>query len=226
MDAPTRHGRARVNKGRLGIEGRRRGNEPLGGNHGGPPVHGSSTTRAAMQVHGAAMKLVPRSSALQRYASAPRACVHRHGSLHPSASIPRGEGLGPLGMRVDPRGHEPRRRTSVTRRSGSEGIWPRFRGSEMRETSAKAVGQVWRGRQARLAQALRAIKVEPLDSSLGRSIGELLGASGWPTSLMPASFCSVGPTTAFASAIRTTFCDPGVDGCALRAAPAAPRWLC
>ena len=45
-------------------------------------------------------------------------------------------------------------------------------------THVGVVGQVWRGRrQARLAQALRAIKVEPLDASLGQSIGELLGAS-------------------------------------------------
>jgi hypothetical protein len=45
-------------------------------------------------------------------------------------------------------------------------------------THVGVVAQVWRGRrQARLAQALRAIKVTSLDASLGRAIGELLGAS-------------------------------------------------
>ncbi|HEX8790636.1 MAG TPA: hypothetical protein VF765_06765 [Polyangiaceae bacterium] len=46
-------------------------------------------------------------------------------------------------------------------------------------THVGIVGQAWRSpRQARLAQALRAIKIAPLDASLGRSIGELLGATG------------------------------------------------
>lgn len=46
-------------------------------------------------------------------------------------------------------------------------------------THVGIVGQVWRSRrQARLAQALRAIEVEPLGASLGRPIGELLGATG------------------------------------------------
>ena len=45
-------------------------------------------------------------------------------------------------------------------------------------THVGVVGQVWRGRrQARLAQALRAIKVAPLEASMGRSIGALLAAS-------------------------------------------------
>lgn len=45
-------------------------------------------------------------------------------------------------------------------------------------THVGIVGQVWRGsRQARLAQALRAIKIAPLDASMGRPIGELLAAS-------------------------------------------------
>ena len=42
------------------------------------------------------------------------------------------------------------------------------------------VAQVWRGpgpRQARLAAALRAIDVQPLDEALGRTTGELLARS-------------------------------------------------
>jgi hypothetical protein len=46
-------------------------------------------------------------------------------------------------------------------------------------THVGIVGQVWRGhRQARLAHALKAVKIAPLEASLGRAIGELLGASG------------------------------------------------
>lgn len=40
------------------------------------------------------------------------------------------------------------------------------------------VGQIWRGRgprEARLAAALRAIDVRPLDDALGRAAGQLLG---------------------------------------------------
>lgn len=44
-------------------------------------------------------------------------------------------------------------------------------------THAGVVGQVWRGgpRQARLSQALAGIDIRPLDESLGRSAGVLLG---------------------------------------------------
>ncbi len=47
-------------------------------------------------------------------------------------------------------------------------------------THGGVVGQVWRGgsRQARLASALRAIEVVPLDDALGRRAGVLLAGSG------------------------------------------------
>lgn len=46
-------------------------------------------------------------------------------------------------------------------------------------THGGVVGQVWRGgsRQARLARALRAIEVAPLDDELGHRAGVLLGAA-------------------------------------------------
>jgi hypothetical protein len=43
------------------------------------------------------------------------------------------------------------------------------------------VGQAWRGRgprQARLAMALEAIEIRPLDRALGRAAGELLARAG------------------------------------------------
>jgi hypothetical protein len=47
-------------------------------------------------------------------------------------------------------------------------------------THGGIVGQVWRKppRQARLAQALRAIDIHPLGAELGRLSGELLSATG------------------------------------------------
>jgi hypothetical protein len=47
-------------------------------------------------------------------------------------------------------------------------------------THAGVLGQVWRGgpRQARLAQALAALDVRPLDVRLGTAAGELLAANG------------------------------------------------
>lgn len=47
-------------------------------------------------------------------------------------------------------------------------------------THAGVLGQVWRGgpRQARLSQALAGIDVRPLDVKLGRTAGQLLGATG------------------------------------------------
>lgn len=48
-------------------------------------------------------------------------------------------------------------------------------------THGGVVGQVWRGghgRQARLARALRAIDVRPIDDELGRRAGVLLGRAG------------------------------------------------
>ena len=47
-------------------------------------------------------------------------------------------------------------------------------------THGGVVGQVWRGgsRQARLASALRAVQVVPLDEALGRRAGVLLAGSG------------------------------------------------
>lgn len=42
------------------------------------------------------------------------------------------------------------------------------------------MGQVWRGggRQARLARFLRGVEIAPLDETLGRRAGELLGRIG------------------------------------------------
>lgn len=47
-------------------------------------------------------------------------------------------------------------------------------------THGGVLGQVWRGqtRQARLAQALRAVDVRPLDAALGQAAGRLLAGSG------------------------------------------------
>ncbi len=48
-------------------------------------------------------------------------------------------------------------------------------------TSAIVIGQVWRdgrGRQARLARLLRAVDIRPIDHSLGRAAGVLLGRAG------------------------------------------------
>jgi hypothetical protein len=48
-------------------------------------------------------------------------------------------------------------------------------------THPLVLAQVWRGgggRQARLARALRAIEVVPLDEDCGKRVGELLGRTG------------------------------------------------
>lgn len=48
-------------------------------------------------------------------------------------------------------------------------------------SSGGVVGQVWRGghgRQATLARLLPAIDIQPIDESVGRSIGVLLAATG------------------------------------------------
>jgi predicted nucleic acid-binding protein len=53
----------------------------------------------------------------------------------------------------------------------------REHGLELR-SSAIVVGQVWRdpsGRQARLAQLLRAVDVRPIDHEMGREAGVLVG---------------------------------------------------
>ncbi len=63
-------------------------------------------------------------------------------------------------------------------------IWIRLKASQISGeppvTHAGVLGQVWRGgpRQARLSHALSGVDVRPLDERLGRSAGELLGASG------------------------------------------------
>lgn len=62
-------------------------------------------------------------------------------------------------------------------------MWVRLKGlsngGEVPVTHGGVVGQVWRGgpRQARLAAALEAIDVRPLDERLGRLAGELLAAT-------------------------------------------------
>jgi hypothetical protein len=63
-------------------------------------------------------------------------------------------------------------------------MWTRLKAAELAGdvpiTHAGVVGQVWRGgpRQARLSQALGGVDVRPLDASLGRAAGELLGVTG------------------------------------------------
>lgn len=63
-------------------------------------------------------------------------------------------------------------------------MWTRLKAAriagDLPVTHAGVLGQVWRGgpRQARFSQALAGIEVRPLDESLGRSAGELLGAAG------------------------------------------------
>ena len=64
-------------------------------------------------------------------------------------------------------------------------MWRRLKGALQTETPPRThggvVAQVWRGgtgRQARLAMALRAVEVVPLDAALGRRAGVVLGRSG------------------------------------------------
>ena len=64
-------------------------------------------------------------------------------------------------------------------------MWRRFKGALQAESPPKThggvVAQVWRGgtgRQARLAAALQAIEVVPLDAELGRNAGVLIVGSG------------------------------------------------
>ncbi|MFN0089632.1 MAG: twitching motility protein PilT [Acidimicrobiales bacterium] len=63
-------------------------------------------------------------------------------------------------------------------------MWVRLKAAQLEadlpRCHAGVLGQVWRGgpRQARLARALDAIDVEPLDEHLGRAAGRLLGAAG------------------------------------------------
>lgn len=64
-------------------------------------------------------------------------------------------------------------------------MWRRLKGALQAESPPKThggvVAQVWRGgtgRQARLATALQAIDIMPLDAALGRSAGVLLARSG------------------------------------------------
>ena len=64
-------------------------------------------------------------------------------------------------------------------------MWRRLKGALQAESPPKThggvVGQVWRGgtgRQARLARALRAVEVVPLDAELGRRAGVLLARCG------------------------------------------------
>jgi hypothetical protein len=63
-------------------------------------------------------------------------------------------------------------------------MWIRLKAAQLEGdlpvTHAGVLGQVWRGgpRQARLSQALAGVDVRPLDESLGRRAGQLLGAAG------------------------------------------------
>ena len=64
-------------------------------------------------------------------------------------------------------------------------MWRRFKGAlqaaDPPRTHGGVVAQVWRGgtgRQARLATALQAVEIVPLDAELGRRAGILLARSG------------------------------------------------
>lgn len=63
-------------------------------------------------------------------------------------------------------------------------MWVRLKAAQISGyppvTHAGVLGQVWRGgpRQARLWRALAGIDVRPLDETLGRTAGALLGAAG------------------------------------------------
>lgn len=63
-------------------------------------------------------------------------------------------------------------------------MWVRLKAArvagELPVTHGGVLAQVWRGgaRQARLAQALAGIDVQPLDQPLGKATGELLAATG------------------------------------------------
>jgi len=63
-------------------------------------------------------------------------------------------------------------------------MWVRLKAAhldgDLPVTHAGVLGQCWRGgaRQARLARALQGIDVQPLDESLGRQAGQLLGVVG------------------------------------------------
>lgn len=64
-------------------------------------------------------------------------------------------------------------------------MWTRLRvalaNDEVPLSHGGVVGQAWRGRgsrQARLAMALEAIEIRPLDRALGRAAGELLARAG------------------------------------------------
>ena len=68
---------------------------------------------------------------------------------------------------------------------GDRRMWRRLKGALRAETPPRThggvVAQVWRGgtgRQARLAVALRAVEVVPLDAALGRRAGVVLARSG------------------------------------------------
>ena len=68
---------------------------------------------------------------------------------------------------------------------GDRRMWRRLKGALRDEAPPKThggvVAQVWRGgtgRQARLAMALRAVDVVPLDARLGRRAGVVLSQSG------------------------------------------------
>lgn len=65
---------------------------------------------------------------------------------------------------------------------GDRAMWRRYKAAflagEVPVSHGGVVGEVWRGRgprQALLAKALAGIDIRPLDGSLGRSAGELLG---------------------------------------------------
>ncbi|MCC5952645.1 MAG: twitching motility protein PilT [Acidimicrobiia bacterium] len=65
-------------------------------------------------------------------------------------------------------------------------MWVRLKAAQLDGdvpvTHAGVLGQVWRGSpsQARLSQALGGMDVRPLDESLGRAAGKLLGVAGLP----------------------------------------------
>lgn len=68
---------------------------------------------------------------------------------------------------------------------GDKAVWKRYKSALLSKSvpvsHGGVVGQVWRSggaRQALLAQALKLVRVQPLDDALGRKAGLLLSSAG------------------------------------------------
>ncbi|HEX6379950.1 MAG TPA: hypothetical protein VF180_01770 [Acidimicrobiia bacterium] len=84
----------------------------------------------------------------------------------------------------------------VAAERGDRAMWRRLKGAlqagQPPITHGGVVAQIWRGgsgRQAPLARALAGVDVAPLDDSLGRSAGVLLGKAGQRDAIDAALIC-------------------------------------